>query len=242
MMNLGNRVRALKVLATKTSKPRSLADVEKMLGAVVARGQQLGKRFNRYDPEKNVNRIVAEPGVNDVLDMLNFSPREKQDLAFALLQVEQNRAQPQNRADKDAFFGRTERPQRNALVRPTLDGELTAVPRNDVVMNVAELREDKGTPLRKVVNEKVGGKGVRAQLRAINDEAVMRALKESGKLTTQTPDGRTVLLPEAARIIAAAQQGRNDAQMPLIGALANETPDRARLSKVRIVANQKLNW
>ena len=232
MMMLGDRVRGLKDFGFENvGNPRSLADVEKMLGAVVGRGQKLGKRFNRFDPEKNVNRIVANPGVDDVLDFLNFGPREKENLAFALLQVEQLRAQPQNKADKDAFFGRTERPQRNALVRKRLDGDLVEVPRDDVVMNVAELREDGGLPLRKVRNEKVGGKGVRAQLRAINDEAVMRALKEQGKLTTKTPDGRTVLLPEAARIIAGAQQGRNDAQMPLIGALANEELDRARFIK-----------
>ena len=39
------------------------------------------------------------------------------------------------------------------------------------------------------------------------------------------------MLPEAARAIAGAQEARNDAQMPLIGLLANEDSERARFVK-----------
>ena len=104
--------------------------------------------------------------------------------------------------------------------------------RPNVVMNAGEMRADGGTPIDMIVNERVGrgkkAKGVRAGLAAINDDAVMQALKEQGKLTTTTPDGRKVLLPEAARIIAGAQEARNDAQMPMQAAIKGEGAKRAR--------------
>ena len=93
-------------------------------------------------------------------------------------------------------------------------------------------------------NEKVGrgkkAKGVRAGLAAINDEGVMNALNEQGQLIDVADKdvfikdklvqrkGQKVLLPEAARIIAGAQQARNDAQMPMQAAIKGEGPERAR--------------
>ena len=56
----------------------------------------------------------------------------------------------------------------------------------------------------------------------------MNALKAQGQLTTKTPDGRVVLLPEAARIIAGAKQARNDAQMPMQAAIRGEGAPRAQ--------------
>ena len=101
-------------------------------------------------------------------------------------------------------------------------------------MNASELRTDGGTPIDMIVNEKVGrGKkrqGVRAALAAIDGDAVVNALNARDELFTTAivkdrngnPKEIQVLLPEAARLIEGARQARNDAQMPMQGAIKGE--------------------
>lgn len=221
---IGDRVRGLKGYGYEgVGNPRNLAEVEQMLGAVVKRGQSLGDQFYRYDEELGKQINVANPGVAEVFGKLRINPAQQQNIAYALMQIEQANALDVNQGDKAAFAGRVNRP---------LDER--------VQMGAAAMRADGGTPIDMINNEKVGrGKkrqGARAALAAINDEPLLQALNERGELftTAQVQDNKgnvrevQVLLPEAARAIEGARQARNDAQMPMQGAIRGEGAARAR--------------
>ena len=94
-------------------------------------------------------------------------------------------------------------------------------------MNVGEMRPDGGSALQKIVNEKVGrgkqAKSARAGLAGISEEALVRSLRDSGKLLDENGN----LMPDAKQMIEGARMAREDAQRPLIGALASEGAPRA---------------
>ena len=228
MALMGDRVRGLQGFDfNNVGNPRTLAEFDQMINAVAARGKKRGKQFFRFDKEQNKNIGVTNPGVDEVMNLLRIPQGDREKIAWALMQQQLGAAQDVNQADKERFARREERP-------------LAKGSRPNVVMNASEMRADGGTPIDMIKNERVGrgknAKGVRAGLANINDDGVMLALKEQGKLTTkaQVKNNKgevkevTVLLPEAARAIAGAQQARNDAQMPMQGAIKGEGAQRAR--------------
>ena len=99
--------------------------------------------------------------------------------------------------------------------------------RDDLKMSVGEMRPDGGSALQKIKNEKVGrgkqAKSVRAGLAGISEEALVRSLRDSGKLLDENGN----LMPDAKQMIEGARMAREDAQRPLIGALASEGAPRA---------------
>jgi len=239
---LGDRIRAMGYGFDSIGNPRSLADFEKAMGAIVGRGQKQGDTFWRFDPEAKKTVAIAQPGVDDVLYKLGYSENEKARLANALFQSQAAQVVDVNQGDKQAFYGRTERPTRTGFTESVnlSTGETRSPVRNDVNMDVAELRPDRGTALDKIKNEKVGrGKkrqSVRAELAAIDESRVIEALAQKDELLVSTPDGRQVLSPEAARAIAGAKEARGDAQMPLYGNIAGDQVD-----KVRFIRGQDRN-
>ena len=89
------------------------------------------------------------------------------------------------------------------------------------------MRPDGGSALQKIVNEKVGrgkkAKSARAGLAGISEEALISSLRDSGKLLDENGN----LMPDAKQMIEGARMAREDAQRPLIGALASEGAPRA---------------
>lgn len=230
MALLGDRIRGLKGYGYENiGNPRTLADFETAMGAIVARGQNQGDTFYRFNPETRKTIAVAEPTVNDVLYKLGYTDADRQRLANALYQGEAASKVDINQADKQAFSGRTERPTRTGFPESVnlRTGETRSPVRDDLAMNVAEMRPDGGLALAKIKNEKVGrgkkAKSVKAGLAGISEEALINSLRDSGMLT----DERGNLMPEAARMIEGARLAREDAQRPLIGALASEKAPRA---------------
>lgn len=217
MSLLGDRIRGMGYGYDNIGNPRTLAEFEKAMGAIVARGAQRGDTFWRFDPEAKKTVAVEQPGVDDVLYKLGYSDNEKSRLANALFQTQAASVVDVNQADKQAFYNRANR---------------TVNERGDVNLDVAELRPDQGTALDKIKNEKVGrGKkrqSVRAGLAAIDGTEVVEALAAKDELMVRTPDGRQVLSPEAARAIAGAKEARGDAQMPLYGNVAGDQVDKTR--------------
>ena len=224
MALIGDRARGLQGLGLEgMGNPRNLQEVEKVMGAVVGRGQAAGKQFYRFDKELGKNVAVAQPGVAEVMNMMRIPPAQQEMVAFALMQDALANAQDVNQKDKQAFRARVARP-----------------PGKNVNMNAPELRVDGGTPIDMIKNEKVGrgkkARGVRAALAAINEDPVREALAARGELYTEgfIEDARgnvrkgQVLLPEAARIIEGARQARNAAQMPMQAAIRGEGVQRAR--------------
>ena len=219
---LGERVRALKGYGLEgMGDPRSISDFEKVMSGIVGRAQKRGDAFFTRDPQTGKQVAVPNPGVDDVLAKLGYSPNDKERLANALYQGQAARVVDVNTDDKRAFYGRYDSPRASSEV--------------DINFDSAELRPDGGLQLQKLENEKVGrgkaAKSAKAGLAAISDEKSKRKMAEGGPMTGTTKKGRSVMLPEAARAIAGAQEARNDAQMPLIGLLANEDSERARFVK-----------
>lgn len=213
MALLGERIRGLKGYGYENiGNPRTLEEFEQAMGAIVARGQNQGDTFYRFDPESRKTVGVAEPTVDDVLYKLGYSDADLGRLANALYQAEAASKVDINQADKQAFSARRNR---------------TSNERSDLAMNVGEMRPDGGSALEKIRNEKVGrgkkAKSVRAGLAGITEEALVKSLRDSGMLLDENGN----LMPEAARMIEGARMAREDAQRPLIGALASEGAPRA---------------
>lgn len=221
MQLLGDRIRGLSGYGYEgVGNPRSMIEFDKAINAIIERGQDKGDTFWRYDPETRKQMAIEEPTVDDVLYKLGYTDQDKSRLANALFQGAAALNVDINQEDKQAFAGRQSRPFQT---------------REDLSMNVGEMRPDGGLALDRIVNEKVGrGKkasSVRAGLAAINDEPVTEALRKQGALTTTTPDGKEVMLPEAERMIAGARQSREEAQKPLYGSLTNDSVERARFMR-----------
>ena len=213
MALLGDRIRGLKGYGYENiGNPRTLADFDQAMGAIIARGQSQGDTFFRFDPETRKTVGVAEPTVEDVLYKLGYSDSESARLANALYQGEAASKVDINQADKQAFAAR-----QNRAVNE----------RDDLEMNVGEMRPDGGSALQKIVNEKVGrgkkAKSARAGLAGISEEAIVKSLRDSGRLLDENGN----LLPDAKQMIEGARMAREDAQRPLIGALASEGAPRA---------------
>ena len=213
MALLGDRIRGLKGYGYENiGNPRTLADFDEAMGAIIARGQSQGDTFFRFDPETRKTVGVAEPTVEDVLYKLGYSDAESSRLANPLYQGEAASKVDINQADKQAFAAR-----QNRAVNQ----------RDDLKMNVGEMRPDGGSALQKIKNEKVGrgkqAKSVRAGLAGISEEALVRSLRDSGKLLDENGN----LMPDAKQMIEGARMAREDAQRPLIGALASEGAPRA---------------
>ena len=231
---LGERIRGMGYGFDSIGNPRSLADFEKAMGAIVGQGQKQGDTFWRFDPEARKTVAITQPGVDDVLYKLGYTDNEKGRLANALFQSQAAQVVDVNQGDKQAFYGRTERPTRSGFTESVnlQTGETRSPIRNDVNMDVAEMRPDQGTALDKIKNEKVGRgkkqKGVRAELAKIGPEQVVEALAAKNELMVTTPGGQQVLSPEAARAIQGAKEARGDAQMPLYGNIAGDQVDKAR--------------
>ncbi len=213
MALLGDRIRGLKGYGYENiGNPRTLANFDEAMGSIIARGQDQGDTFFRFDPETRKTVGVENPTVEDVLYKLGYSDSESSRLANALYQGEAASKVDINQADKQAFAARQNR---------------TVNERDDLKMNVGEMRPDGGSALQKIVNEKVGrgkqAKSARAGLAGISEEALVSSLRDSGKLLDENGN----LMPDAKQMIEGARMAREDAQRPLIGALANEGAPRA---------------
>ena len=205
----GERMRGMGMGMEGFGNPRSLPEFEAAVASILARGQKAGKTFYRFDEATGKNVVVPQPGIDDVLYGMRYTAQEKQALANALLQLDTSLNRDVNLDRKEAFLDR--RPQ-TLSEQPIYKGV-------DPVSS---------TPLEKIKNEKVGrGKkreSVGAALRALNEEAVVKSLKEKGEYATE--DG--VMLPNAAREIQAAREAREDAKRPFYGAVAGEGAPRAQ--------------
>ena len=205
----GDRMRAMGMGMENFGNPRSLAEFEAAISSILARSSAAGKTQYRFDEATGKNVVVPNPGIDDVLYGMRYTADEKQALANAFLQLDTALSRDVNLDRKQAFLDR--RPQ-TLSEQPIFKG----------------VEPEGSTPLAKIKNEKVGrGKkreSVGAALRKLNEQAVIDALAARGELATS--DG--VMLPNAARQIAAAAEGRGDAMRPFIGAVEGEGAPRAQ--------------
>ena len=238
---LGERVRALKGYGLEgMGDPRSISDFEKVMSGIVGRAQKRGDAFFTRDPQTGKQVAVPNPGVDDVLAKLGYSPNDKERLANALYQGQAARVVDVNTDDKRAFYGRYDSPRASSEV--------------DINFDSAELRPDGGLQLQKLGNEKVGrGKAAKSAKAGLVQQISLTSKEqaEDGRRRPMAGTRRPVVgravnrrccLPEAARAIAGAQEARNDAQMPLIAQLANEDSERARFVKGDDRNLTEVNW
>ena len=192
---------------------RNLQELEAAADFVIRRAQGAGQRLGRFDQEAKKMVFPDQPGIQEVLYKLGYSEGEIKRLANAMNQVEQAGLRDVNEVIKENFDARI----------PNRRGEGV-----QLITNAEGMRADGGVPLARIRNEKVGrgkeAKNVRGQLAKLGPEGVINALSEAGQLYGLTEGGDKVLLPEAARMIQEADLGRQDAQIPLIGAIKDEVP------------------
>ena len=194
--------------------PRSMGEFEAAIDSAIARKLASGETLFRFDPETKRNVVVQNPGIEDVLYGMRYTANEKAALANALIQTETALQRNVNLDRKGDFIAG--RPQ-----------GLSEAP---LFMGVEP--EEELTQLERIRNEKVGRgkdrKNVGPELRKLSEEKIIEALEAKGQLYTIDENGEKRMLPEAARAIAEAAEGRKDAQKPFIAAPAGQPPERAR--------------
>ena len=213
----GERVQRLGI-PNIPSQIRNIEELDSAVDLILADAAQSGRKLYRFDEEMGRNVFSTDPGIDEVLNLLRYNNREKQELANAMLQIKAGESRGINAARYQGFRNRED-------ITPTAP----------VAFDVGRMRPDGGTPLALIKGERVGRgkkqKNVAAELRGLDGQAVVDALKARGEFDTEVDLGNgrkgRVILPNAVAEINAAAAGRADAQKPLYGALAAEGAPRA---------------
>lgn len=80
---------------------RNLDQLQQAVGLVIAAKQGAGENFWRKDGD--VNRLVTNPGINEVLQLARINDGDKNDIANALFQIESANRNPANSSAKARF-------------------------------------------------------------------------------------------------------------------------------------------
>jgi len=151
MRRFTDRLNGLGYGTAVNTEMRSPQEFEKAVDFVIAKAAQKGDTLYSFDTEAGRNVPAAHPGPDEVLQRMRYTPAEKQNLAYALYQLELANRAPGNTKLKENFAKRLPN-SFNEDVRFGDRGE---------------------TQFAKIKNEKVGrGKqrqGVAAELRKLDD-------------------------------------------------------------------------
>ena len=195
---------------------RGIDDLERAVRAVTVDAAFSGKTMWNYDPTTNTKNAVQNPGIEEVLQSLDYTQDEKVRLAAALQSVEAAQLSPVNRLQKEMYAaGLT--PQGNS--------------------NVATGYE-KDVQLARITNERVGRDNkktgekrtsVRKGLREL-DASPERVFQDRDPNTiyTTAEDGSRVMLPEAQQDLTDAIAAQGDSNKPFQAAPAGSLPERAK--------------
>ena len=195
---------------------RGIDDLERAVRAVTVDAAFSGRTMWSFDPSTNTKNAAQNPGIEEVLQSLDYTQDEKVRLAAALQTVEAAQRSPVNRLQKDLYAaGLT--PQGNA--------------------NVANGYE-KDVQLARITNERVGRDNkktgekrtsVRKGLRALDasPESVFQG-RDPDTIYTTAEDGSRVMLPNAQQDLTDARAAQGDSNKPFQAAPAGQDPERAR--------------
>ena len=185
---------------------RSAAEADAIASAIIENELAQGRQFFTKGADgKQV--LVENPGIADVLTKLRYTDKEKSQLARSIFALEELRGRDVNSELRQDFEERR-RPENGREVMFEATGA------QPVIGKVGK-------------NEKVGGKGVGAELRKINREKIARELDAAGLLYTTGPNGQQVMLPEA-RDILNDKEALDAAKIANAGVAPGETAERAR--------------
>tara|TARA_R100000951_G_scaffold116741_1_gene130327 strand:- start:6324 stop:9137 length:2814 start_codon:yes stop_codon:yes gene_type:complete len=201
---------------------RSLEDLENTFVRMIDSKLDGGSALFRYDPETNKSVAVSDPGIGEVLYRLGYTQNETTRLANSFQQLEAARRSPVNQEFKMLY--------ENGMYDPR--GQFAA---NNYGNDIA---------LQRVKNEKVEGKTVRGQLKALDGKSEVTKDRDPSSLVGVTPydtvdyddfgnvterfsKGDSALLPEFQQDLVDAQEALGDAQKPFIGAPAGSPAPKA---------------
>ena len=185
---------------------RSSTEVDAIASAIIESELAQGRQFFTKGADgKQV--LVENPGLSDVLTKLRYTDKEKSQLARAIFALDELSARGVN-ADLRQDFEERRRPENQREVMFEATGA------QPVIGKVGK-------------NEKVGGKGVGAELRKINKEKIARELDAAGLLYTTGPNGQQVMLPEAREILN-DKEALDAAKIANAGVAPGETAERPR--------------
>jgi hypothetical protein len=202
---------------------RGIDDLEQAVRAVTVDAAFSGRTMWNYNPETGTKIAVQDPGIDEVLAGLDYTPDEKTRLAAALQSVEAAQLSPVNRLQKEMYAaGLT--PQANS--------------------NVATGYE-KDVQLARITNERVGRDNkktgekrtsVRKGLREL-DASPARVFQDRDPSTiyTTAEDGSRVMLPEAQQDLTDAIAAQGDSNKPFQAAPQGSKPERAQFLSRRAV-------
>ena len=113
---LADRIRGLKIKGNQpfsrvSPQIRSVDELQQVVDAVVELGTKGGAKFSTKevnpDTGKMVNRIQPNPGAQEVMNFMRYTPAEQGRIANALFQMEAARRSGYNAGGKEQFFSRT---------------------------------------------------------------------------------------------------------------------------------------
>lgn len=206
---------------------RGIDDLERAVRSVTVDAAFSGRTMWNFDPTTGKKNAVQDPGLEEVLQGLDYTADEKVRLAAALQSVEAAQRSPVNRLQKDMYAaGLT--PQGNANYAANLPKQ----------GNVVSTGFEKDVQLARITNERVGRDNkktgekrtsVRKGLREL-DASPERVFddRDPNTIYTTAEDGSRVMLPEAQQDLTDAIAAQGDSNKPFQAAPAGEQPERAR--------------
>ena len=190
---------------------RGIQDLENAVRGVTVDAAFRGATMYNYSPEAGKAVGVTNPGLDEVLYGLGYTADEKTRLALALQTVEAAQSSPVNSGAKEMYA---------AGVTPS--GYERVVPGFET-----------NVQLGRITNERVGNgknrKGIRGQLAALtaSPEEVFKG-RDPSTIYAITPDGQSVLLPDAQQDLVDARIALDDARRPFQAVPAGKDPEPAR--------------
>jgi hypothetical protein len=226
-VNAGNELRMLNQRLGKfglATGIRGIDDLEKVVRAVTVDAAFSGRGMYNYDPEKGKAIAVRNPGIDEVLYGLDYTADEKQRLAASLQSVEAAMRSPVNSLTKELYAAGIPSESQDRVIRGfEKDVQLSRITDERIG------RDNKKTGEKRV--------SVRKGLKALDasPEQVFKG-RDPSTIYAITPDGQSVLLPDAQQDLIDARLAQSDAPKPFQAAVEgsrldkenNRDPERAR--------------
>ncbi len=219
-VNPGNELRMLNERLGKfglATGIRGIDDLEQVVRSYVVDAAFSGRGMFKPDPENPQKQLfVRDPGIDEVLGELDYTPDEKQRLSAALQTVEAAQRSPVNGLQKELFAAGIPSETQSRPIRGF---------EKDV--QLSRIKDERFGRDNKKTGEK--RKSVKAALKLL-DASPERVFEDRDPSTiyATTPDGQQVLLPDAQQDLIDARLAQNDAPKPFQAGIEGEQVDRAR--------------
>lgn len=211
---------------------RGIDDLEQVVRAVTVDAAFRGKSMFNYDPEQGKAVAIRDPGIDEVLYGLGYTADEKVRLASALQNVEAAMRSPVNSLAKELYAA--------GIPSESQDETIRGFEKDVQLSRITDERVGRD-------NKKTGEKriSIRKGLKALDasPEQVFKN-RDPSTIYAITPNGQSILLPDAQQDLIDARLAQSDAPKPFQAAIEGEQRDtkyRKDPERARFIKNTERN-